>query len=73
MATDENYTIKKIVEIAFEACGIQNLKIYFNKSKPNGQLRKDIDISNLKKLFPDFKPINLTAGIKEIYNKKIDN
>ena len=73
VATDENYTIKKIVEIAFEACVIKNLKIYFDKSKPNGQLRKDIDISNLKKLFPDFKPINLIDGIKEIYNKKIDN
>ena len=73
VATDENYTIKKIVDIAFEACGIQNLKIYFNKNKPNGQLRKDIDITNLKKLFPDFKPINLIDGIKEIYNKKIDN
>ena len=73
VATDENYTIKKIVKIAFEACGIQNLKIYFDKSKPNGQLRKDIDITNLKKLFPDFKPINLIDGIKEIYNKKIDN
>ena len=29
--------------------------------------------SELKKLFPDFKPINLIDGIKEIYNKKIDN
>ena len=72
VATDENYTIKKIVEIALEACNIQNLNIYFDKSKPNGQLRKDIDISNLK-LFPDFTPINLIDGIKEIYNKKIDN
>ena len=70
VATDENYTIKKIVEIALEACNIQNLNIYFDKSKPNGQLRKDIDITNLKKLFPDFTPINLIDGIKEIYNKK---
>ena len=73
VATDENYTIKKIVEIALEACNIQNLNIYFDKSKPNGQLRKDIDITNLKKLFPNFTPINLIDGIKEIYNKKIDN
>ncbi len=73
VATDENYTIKKIVEIALEACNIQNLNIYFDKSKPNGQLRKDIDITNLKKLFPYFTPINLIDGIKEIYNKKIDN
>ncbi len=70
VATEENYTIKKIVEIALEACNIQNLNIYFDKSKPNGQLRKDIDITNLKKLFPDFTPINLIDGIKEIYNKK---
>ena len=73
VATEENYTIKKIVEIALEACNIQNLNIYFDKSKPNGQLRKDIDITNLKKLFPNFTPINLIDGIKEIYNKKIDN
>lgn len=73
VATDENYTIKKIVEIALEACNIQNLNIYFDKSKPNGQLRKDIDITNLKKLFPDFTPINLIDGIKEIYNKKMNN
>ena len=73
VATEENYTIKKIVEIALEACNIQNLNIFFDKSKPNGQLRKDIDITNLKKLFPDFTPINLIDGIKEIYNKKIDN
>ena len=73
VAAEENYTIKKIVEIALEACNIQNLNIYFDKSKPNGQLRKDIDITNLKKLFPDFTPINLIDGIKEIYNKKIDN
>ena len=73
VATDENYTIKKIVEIALEACNIQNLNIYFDKSKPNGQLRKDIDITNLKKLFHDFTPINLIDGIKEIYNKKMNN
>ena len=73
VATEENYTIKKIVEIALEACNIQNLNIYFDKSKPNGQLRKDIDITNLKKLFPDFTPINLIDGIKEIYNKKMNN
>ena len=33
VATDENYTIKKIVEIALEACNIQNLNIYFDDSK----------------------------------------
>ena len=38
---------------------------------PNGQMRKDIDISKFKKLFPKFKPIKLYEGIREIYLKKI--
>ena len=33
--------------------------------------RKDIDISKLKKYFPDFKPTKLEKGIKEIYLKRL--
>ena len=48
-----------------------DLKIEFDKTKPNGQLRKDIEISKMKKLLPDFKPILLKEGIKKIYKNKI--
>ena len=34
-------------------------------------MRKDIEISKLKKYFPDFKPIKLEDGIKQIFNKRI--
>ena len=71
VATEENYTVKKIVEIALEACDAKDLKIEFDKTKPNGQLRKDIEISKMKKLLPDFKPILLKDGIKKIYKNKI--
>lgn len=71
VATDENYTIKKISEIALEACDAKDLKIEFDKTKPNGQLRKDIEISKMKNLLSDFKPILLKDGIKEIYKNKI--
>ena len=71
VATEENYTVKKIVEIALEACDAKDLKIKFDKTKPNGQLRKDIEISKMKKLLPDFKPILLKDGIKKIYKNKI--
>ena len=42
---------------------------------PNGQMRKDIDISKLKKLFPKFKPIKLIDGIKQVYinRNKLNN
>ena len=37
---------------------------------PNGQMRKDIDISKLKKLFPKFKAIKLIDGIKQVYTNR---
>lgn len=68
VATNENYTIKEISEIALESCGLTNLKIKFDKTKPNGQHRKDVSIEKLKSLFPNYFPILLKEGIKEIYN-----
>ena len=72
VATNENYSIKKIAKIALKACNFNEAKIIFDKSMPNGQLRKDIDIKKFKKLAPKFKPILLKDGIRDIYlkNKK---
>jgi GDP-L-fucose synthase len=72
VATEENYTVKKIAEIALEACDANHLQINFDASKPNGQLRKDIDINTMKSLFPDFKPIKLYEGIKQVYKNIMD-
>ena len=46
-------------------------KIHFIKSMPNGQMRKDINIEKLNKIFPNFNPILLKDGIREIYLKKM--
>ena len=73
VATNENFTVRKIAEIALKACDFSEATILFDKSMPNGQMRKDIDIKNLKKIFPNFKPIKLYDGIREIYKKKILN
>ena len=70
IATTENYTVDKIAKIALKACSAESIQINYDKSKPNGQMRKDIDISKLKKNFPDFKPIALSEGIKDIYEKR---
>jgi len=69
IATNENYSVKKIAKIALKACDFSNAKIIFDKSMPNGQMRKDIDIKKLKKFAPKFRPILLKDGIKEIYLK----
>ena len=72
VATEENYTVKKIAEIALQACDANDLQINFDTSKPNGQNRKDIDIKIMKSLFPDFKPIKLHEGIRQVYKNIMD-
>ena len=65
--------VKQISEIALEACDAKDLQINFDTSKPNGQYRKDIDIKIMKSLFPDFKPIKLYEGIKQVYKNIMDS
>lgn len=73
VATKENYKVDEIAKIALTACEAENLKIIYDNKKPNGQFRKDIDISLLKKNFPDFNPISLKEGIREVYQKRSIN
>jgi len=73
VATDENYTVAKIAKIALKACDAEHLEIHYDSTKPNGQIRKDIDISIFRKMFPSLVLKKLSDGISEIYNKKIKN
>lgn len=70
VATNENYSVKKIARLALQACNFKEAKIIFDKNMPNGQMRKDIDISKLKKLFPKFKPTKLIDGINQVYTNR---
>ena len=65
----ENLSILQIAKLALKVCEAENLEIEFDKTKPNGQLRKDIDLSLMKSLLPKFKPTSLKEGIKEVYEK----
>jgi GDP-L-fucose synthase len=69
VSTEENLSIKEIAEIALESCGFSNVKIIFDKTKPDGQHRKDVSISKLKSLLPNFNTIPLSLGIKKVYDK----
>ena len=71
IATNENYSIDYIAKIALEACDATNISIEYDNTKPNGQMRKDIEISNMVKYFPEFTAIKLKDGIRDIYRKKM--
>lgn len=67
VASDENMSIDQIARLAIEVTPNPSLKIVYDKTKPNGQHRKDLDITRLRTLFPDYKFINLKEGIKQFY------
>jgi GDP-L-fucose synthase len=66
VATEENLSIKEIAEIVVDIMGEgQITKINFDPKKPDGQFRKDVSISKLKKIIPTFTPTKLSEGIKK--------
>ena len=69
IATNENYSVDKIAKIALKVCDAEHLEIKYNSDRPNGQMRKDIDTSIFKENFPNFKLVQLSDGIEEIYKK----
>ena len=69
VATEDNLSIKEMVDISLDYCGLSNIKLSFDKTKPDGQYRKDVSIEKLKSLLPNFKTLYLGKGIKKVYDK----
>ncbi len=67
VATDETLSIKEIAEIAIEATG-GGLDIKWDKSKPNGQHRKDVSIDKMKSIM-DLNITKIKDGIKKVYEQ----
>jgi GDP-L-fucose synthase len=67
VATEENYSVNKIAQIALKACDAEDITIEYDPTKPNGQPRKDVSIERFRKYFPDFKFTPLNEGIKQVY------
>jgi GDP-L-fucose synthase len=72
----ENFNIaypknQTIHELAKKALGALNKNLYIKYSKPelDGQYRKDVDITKMLNLFPEFKFTPYEEGIKKVYDK----
>jgi len=70
---DENPSIEKIAEIAFNTIDAKDVDIKFDKSFPDGQFRKDLDIGRLLDIIDDFKFTTLSEGIKKTYDWYLKN
>lgn len=68
----ENKSIFEIAKIALKACDAEHLKIKWDKSKPDGQFRKDASSEKFLQIYPNFKFTPLLEGIQKTYKIKYD-
>jgi len=73
VAGEDNFSIKEMAEIALKVTKNSNMQLIFDASKPNGQMRKDVDNSILRKHFPNFEFTKFEDGIQELYDHYINN
>ena len=69
---DEEISIKDLVGLLVDEFKFKG-KVVFDKTKPDGQLRKPSDNSKIKELMPDFEYTPFEQGIKETVNWFIEN
>jgi len=68
VATEQNVSIEDIARTALRACHTTHLNIEFDKTKPDGQFRKDVSIDKMKSVIENFKPTRLYHGIGSTYS-----
>jgi GDP-L-fucose synthase len=68
VSTPNNMTIDFMAREALEALDMRDMRIIYDTSKPNGQYRKDIDITKFKNIFPNYEFTSYVQGIKQTYN-----
>ena len=69
---DEEISIKDLVGLLVDEFKFKG-KVIFDKTKPDGQLRKPSDNSKIKELLPNFEYTPFEQGIKETVNWFIKN
>jgi len=71
IGTGEDITIRKLAELVGQIVGFKG-SIYYDTSKPDGMLRKLLDVSKINALGWKSK-IGLEEGIRETYNWYVEN
>lgn len=65
IGTGWDYSIREYVEMLKKVVGFEG-EIIWDSNKPDGTFKKQVDISKLKTIYPDFKPISFVAGVEKI-------
>lgn len=66
VAPDENLSVDSMARMAIALCDNKNLTIEYDRSKPNGQFRKDVCNKVFRQYYPDFEFTPLSQGIEKL-------
>ncbi len=69
IGTGFDYSVKEYVELMKDIVQFKGT-ISWDKTKPNGTLKKQTNIDQLKRIYPDFRPILFEEGVRKILNDK---
>jgi hypothetical protein len=61
-------SVDSIARVALKSCDAVDLTIQYNSVKTNGQFRKDVDTSLMKKAIPNHTFRSLEDGIRQVYD-----
>ncbi len=67
----ESITIDELAKLILKLTNSNDIKIKYDKTKPNGQLKRDIDATLFNQLIPNYDFISIEDGLKK-YIKKIN-
>jgi GDP-L-fucose synthase len=67
VAPNNSITINDVAKIALTAADAEYLEIRYDKDKPNGQIRRDLDVSKFNSIMPNYKFTQLFDGVREYY------
>lgn len=72
ISPDDLYKVSEIVDIIVDKFDFKG-KVVFDKTKPEGVMRKNTDNKKFKEYFPDFKFTDLKEGLSETINYFVEN
>jgi GDP-L-fucose synthase len=71
IGTGIDYSIEEYVNMMKELIGYKD-KIVWDRSKPDGTMLKQTDITRLKSIMPSFSPRSFEEGVKEVLEKDFE-
>ena len=70
VSNPETYSINELADIALKTLNKSHWNIIYSSPELDGQYRKDVSITKMNKILPNFTFTKFADGIKKVYENK---